>query len=81
MNTMQTQLIWTAGAIHTGIVFANIPLPDRWRVRENLAAVPRFLRQIFYLHWAYIVVVVGLFSILCFGFTRELAGASPRGGF
>lgn len=79
MSTMQTQLIWTAGAIHAGIVLANIPLPRRLCVRENLAAVPRFLRQIFYVHWAYIVVVLGFFSILCFGFARDLAGASPLG--
>ena len=81
MSAVQTQLIWTAGAIHAGIVFANLPLPGRLRVRENLHTVPRFLRQIFYVHWAYIVVVVGFFSLLCFGFGHELAGASPLGRF
>jgi hypothetical protein len=79
--TTEVRLIWAAGAIHGGIVLANIPLPGRLRVRENLAAVPRFLRQIFYVHWLYIVVVVGLFSALCFGFARELAGASSLGRF
>lgn len=52
MSALQTQLIWMAGAIHSGIVVANIPLPGRLRVRENLATIPRFLRQIFYVHWA-----------------------------
>jgi hypothetical protein len=74
-------LIWIAGAIHAGIVLANIPLPHRLRVRENLKNVPVFLRQIFYVHWFYIVLVVGLFSALCFAFARELAGASPLGRF
>lgn len=74
-------LIWLAGAVHAGIVFANIPLPRRLRVRENLAGVPAFLRQIFYVHWIYIVLVVGLFSALCFGFARDLAGASVLGRF
>ena len=78
---IEVRLIWTAGAIHSGIVLANIPLPGRLRVRENLATVPRFLRQIFYVHWLYIVVVVGFFSALCFGFARELAGASGLGRF
>jgi UDP-N-acetylmuramyl pentapeptide phosphotransferase/UDP-N-acetylglucosamine-1-phosphate transferase len=51
------------------------------KVRENLAPVPRFLPQIFYVHWLYIVLVVSLFSALCFGFARDLAGASPLGRF
>ena len=42
-------------------------------VRENLKNVPLFLRQIFYVHWFYIVLIVGLFSALCFGFARDLA--------
>ena len=77
----EVRLIWTAGAIHAGIVFANIPLPGRLRVREELAAVPRFVRQIFYVHWLYIVVVVGFFSALCFGFARDLAGTTSLGRF
>jgi heme O synthase-like polyprenyltransferase len=43
--------------------------------------VPRFLRQIVYVHWAYILIVVGLFAALCFGFAVELAGASGLGRF
>jgi hypothetical protein len=75
------RLLWLAGGTHAGIVFANIPLPRRLRVRENLAGVPTFLRQIVYVHWIYIVLVVGLFSALCFGFARDLAGASRLGRF
>ena len=75
------RLIWVAGAIHAGIVLANMPLPERLRVREKLASVPPFLRQIFYVHWVYIVLVVALFSALCFGFARDLAGGSALGRF
>ena len=80
-SAIEVRLIWAAGAIHAGIVFANIPLPGRLRVRENLAAVPHFLRQIFYVHWLYIVAVVAFFSALCFAFARDLAGASWLGRF
>ena len=76
-----THLLWLAGGIHVGIVVANLRLPWKLKVRENLAGVPRFLRQIFYVHWLYIVLVVGLFGALCFGFTRDLAGASLLGRF
>ena len=67
--------------MHVGIIAANVPLPRRLRVRERLAGVPRFLRQIFYVHWIYIVIVLGMFAALCFGFTAELAGGSGLGRF
>jgi hypothetical protein len=79
-NVMK-ELIRGAGVVQVGIVLANIPLPGRLRVRERLAGVPRFVRQIFYVHWIYIVIVVGLFAALCFGFAAELAGASGLGRF
>jgi len=80
-SELMKQLIWGAGAVHLGIVAANVPLPGRLRVRERLAGVPRFLRQIVYVHWVYIVIVVGLFAALCFGFAPDLAGASSLGRF
>jgi hypothetical protein len=82
MNTgWMIRAIWGAGAVHVGIMAANVPLPGRLRVRERLAGVPRFVRQIFYVHWVYIVIVLGLFAALCFGFAPELAGASGLGRF
>ena len=78
---MMKEMIWGAGVVHLGIVAANLPLPRKLRVREGMAEVPNFLRQIFYVHWAYIVIVVGLFAALCFGFAPELAGASSLGRF
>src|ERR1700687_256332 len=71
--------IWAAGTVQVGIVATNIFLPGRLRVRERLSGVPRFVRQIFYVHWIYIVIVLGLFFALCFGFAPELAGASSLG--
>jgi hypothetical protein len=74
-------LIWLAGGIHVAIIAANVPLPRRLQVRRNLVGVPAFIRQIFYVHWIYIVLVLGLFAVLCFGFAPELAGASALGRF
>jgi len=73
--------IWGAGFVHLGIIVANIPLPKKLRVRERLAGVPRFIRQIFYVHWIYIVVVLGMFAALCLEFAPELAGGSRLGQF
>lgn len=70
--------IWGAGLAQVGIILANIPLPGRLRVRERLAGVPRFLRQIFYVHWIYIVIVLGLFAALCFGFAPASTACASR---
>ena len=74
-------LIWLAGGIHAAIVLANIPLPRKLEVKRNLCSVPDFLRQVFYVHWVYIVLIVALFAVLCFAFAPELAGGSALGRF
>ena len=74
-------LIWIAGCIHVGIVLANVPLPHMLNLPENLTNVPRFIRQVFYVHWFYIALIVGFFAGLCFGFAHDLMGASPLGRF
>ncbi len=80
-TTTLTRLMWVAGCIHLGIVLANIPLPGMLRIREHLINVPQFVRQVFYVHWFYIVLIVGFFAALCFRFAHELMGASPLGRF
>jgi len=71
-------LIYVAGGIHLGIIAANIPLPSLLKVRKKLAGVEGFIRQIFYVHWFYIVLVLALFAALCFGFPADLAGQKVK---
>jgi hypothetical protein len=80
-DTMARNLIWVAGCIHLGIVVANVPLPGMLEVRKHLMTVPRFIKQVFYVHWFYIVLIVSFFAVLCFGFAHDLAGASALGRF
>lgn len=80
MNTM-VGAIRIAGCIQLAIIAANVPLPGKLRVRQHLASSPLFIRQIFYVHWIYIVLVLGLFSALCLVFPAEFAGGSPLGVF
>jgi hypothetical protein len=81
MNALtQIRLIWVAGVIQASIVLVNGILPSRLRARDSMRPVPTFIRQIFYVHWVYIVLIVGLFSTLCFGFAHELT-ASRLGRF
>lgn len=80
-SAWMVRTIWGAGFVHSGIVIANLRLPARLRVRERLEGVPLFLRQIFYVHWLFIVIMVGMFAALCFGFACELASGSGLGRF
>jgi hypothetical protein len=80
MNNM-TLAIRFAGAIHLAIIAANVPLPGKLKVQKHLAGVPEFIRQIFYVHWIYIVLVLGFFSGLCLIFPEQLAGGSSLGRF
>ena len=80
-DTTAIGMIWVAGAIHAGIVLANFPLLRHLRIGESMKGIPSFPRQIFYVHWLYIVLVVGMFSAICWLFARDLAGASPLGRF
>lgn len=73
--------LWVAGAIQMAIVLANAVLPAKLNVRAGMASVPRFLRQVFVVHWIYIVLTVSLFSLVCFFFARDLAGGSRLGRF
>jgi hypothetical protein len=71
MIATMVQAIRLAGSIHLAIIAANVPC---------LAPMPRFIRQIFYVHWIYIVPVFGLFSALClYGICRASSGAGIGG--
>ncbi len=75
------RMIWAAVVIQAAIIVANFSLPKKLDCRETPARVSPMIREIFIVHWIYIVLVLGVFSALCCWFTPELAGASPLGRF
>ena len=80
MKTM-VPYIWAAGVVHMLIASANFFAPKKLQYRENLSKVSTIVRQIFVVHSIYIVLVLLLFSGLCFFFAPDLAGASRLGKF
>jgi len=73
--------LWMAGAMQLVIIAANFALPKKLRCRENLVKVSPMIREVFVVHWLYIVLVLGIFTALCFSFAPELAGGSRLGRF
>lgn len=74
-------LIWAAGIVQLAILVANFVVPGHLRCRENLEKVSPMIRSIFVVHWIYILLMLAIFSALCFRFAPELAGASRLGRF
>lgn len=73
--------LWLAGGVQLAIVAANIVLPRHIPVRANLLRLDPIVRQIFLVHWFYVLYVVVAFAAVCFLFTDELAGGTPLGRF
>lgn len=77
-------LIWLirgAGVVQILMIAGNFVLPGKLSSRENLKRVSPMIREVFIVHWIYIVAVLTIFSALCFGFAPDLAGASRLGRF
>src|SRR5437867_1746463 len=68
-----------AGGVQLAIATANVVLPRLLAVRENLPRLSPILRQVFIVHWLYILGVVLIFGGLSVFFAGDLAGGSPLG--
>jgi hypothetical protein len=73
--------IQIAGAVQLAISLANLPLASRLQYRKNLAGASEIVRQVFYVHAAYIVLVVLGFAALSLLFPDELVSGRPLGRF
>ena len=73
--------IQVAGAVQLAIGLANLPLAIRLQYRRNLADASEIVRQVFYVHAAYIVLVVFGFAALSLLFPTDLASGRPLGRF
>lgn len=61
-----------SGLMMTGLVVANFVAAKRWRYRENLADCEVMVRQVFHVHCAYIIAIVGALAVLCLGWPTLL---------
>ncbi len=62
----------TAGLILAGLVVANFVAPKRFNYRSNLAGSGAFVRQVFHVHCAYIIAIIGGLALLCLGWPELL---------
>lgn len=61
-----------AGLMMTGLVAANFVAAKRWRYRANLVKCEVMVRQVFRVHCAYIIAIIGALAALCLGWPQLL---------
>jgi hypothetical protein len=73
MNALTLEIgLRGAGMILSGLVLANFVAAKRWRYADNLAGSEAMVRQVFYVHCAYIVAIIAALAVLCLGWPRLL---------
>ncbi len=73
MNTFILEIgLRIAGLILTGLVVANFVAAKRWDYARNLAGSQVIVRQVFYVHCAYIIAIIAALAVLCLGWPSLL---------
>lgn len=73
MNMLSLEMaLRGAGLVLVGLVAANFVAPRRLGYARNLASAEPFVRQVFYVHCAYIVAIIAALALLCLGWPELL---------
>lgn len=68
-----------AGVIQLGILIASALVPGTLRWRTELGKLPALVRQLIWVHGAYIVLMIAAMGLLSVGEAAELAGGGLLG--
>ena len=72
-----TILIFFGGILHIGILLASAAVPQALDWKESLSGLDQLLRQLIWVHGAFIVLVIIGFGVLSLVFAEELTSGSP----
>lgn len=80
MRITLTLLLQVAGVLHLGLVCAGVLMPHVVGMRSHLAALPPFIRQLFWVYYTFIGLCLVSFGIITLAFAGTLAdgGALSR---
>ena len=73
MNINLTLLLQIAGVLHLGLMGAGLLMPQVVGMRAHLAALPPFIRQLFWVYYSFIALCLVSFSIITIAFADTLA--------
>ena len=75
LNTL-TFLLQVAGLLHLGLLCAGLLMPKVVGLREHLATLPSFIRQLFWVYYSFIGLCLVSFGLLTFALAGTLAEGS-----
>ena len=73
MATNLTLLLQIAGVLHLGLMCAGLLMPRVVAMRSHLAAMPQFIRRLFWVYYSFIALCLVGFSIITIAFAEALA--------
>jgi hypothetical protein len=77
MTISLTLLLQVAGVMHLGLMSAGLLMPKVVNMRAHLAALPPFLRQLFWVYYSFIALCLVSFSVITIVFAETLASGGP----
>ncbi len=75
-NTMIV-LLQIAGVLHLGLIAAGLLMPRAVKLRSHLAALPPFIRRLYWVYYSFIGLCLVGFGSLSFGLAGALAAGGP----
>ena len=72
-----TSIIRSAGVAQLGILIASSLVPIQLNWRDQLASLPKLLRQLFWVYGAYVVLGILMLGITCTVCAKEIVSQSP----
>jgi len=73
MKINLTLLLQIAGVLHLGLMGAGLLMPQVVGMRGHLAALPPFIRQLFWVYYSFIALCLVSFSVITIVFAGTLA--------
>jgi len=78
MNTLHlVTMLKIAGLLHIGLICAGATMPRVVRLGDHLAALPRFIRRLFWVYYGFIGMCLAGFGAASFFLAPELASGAP----
>jgi hypothetical protein len=77
MNINLTLLLQIAAVLHLGLMCAGLLMPGVVQMRVHLAALPPFIRRLFWVYYSFIGLCLVSFAVITFAFADTLAAGGP----
>ena len=76
-TTTLTVLLQISAVLHLGLICAGASMPRAVNLRGHLAALPPFIRQLFFIYFSFIGLMLVGFGALTFLFASAMAAGEP----